>query len=210
MLKHWLNISGTQKLFSSCPPLFFFMFFVFLFLVLRKQMVNRSPPKTLCVGSELDKLLAYYRLCCLLLSLKRRRPFFCSFFFFFRFIDIEIVVDESSLTVCVYSTHDWCGSDVTTSSSCYVLICGDIFSRVCLSFLAPFQFNIYLECLSLLAYVWQVRDGFCLFGFKRLFDHRRIPGIGRCSPSLYGRIGRFLVHSRICFPVRFSFFFFFF
>ena len=107
--------------------------------------------------------------------------------------------------LCLCSMHDCVACEsVTTSSSCYVLTCGDILSWSVSPCFSDYHQSIYLEFLVCLpfAFVWQVRDGFCLPGSECLFDHWRIPRISWRGSPLHGGIGRLLVHSGIHFQVK--------
>lgn len=117
--------------------------------------------------------------------------------------------------LCLCSMHDCVACEsVTTSSSCYVLTCGDILSwsvspwfSLWFSFVFLFfwlsSVNLFgISCLSPFAFVWQVRDGFCLPGSECLFDHWRIPRISWRGSPLHGGIGRLLVHCGIHFQVK--------
>jgi hypothetical protein len=93
---------------------------------------------------------------------------------------------------------------VTTSSSCYVLTCGeggDIFIWSVFFYQCWTRGQFILSVRLLVVFVWQVRDGLCLFGSQCLFDHWGIPGISWRGSPIHGRIGRLLVHRRIHFQV---------
>lgn len=85
--------------------------------------------------------------------------------------------------------------------TCWLVVRGWHLHLICFFFYQWTTDQFILSVRLLVVFVWQVRDGLCLFGSQCLFDHWGIPGISWRGSPLHGRIGRLLVHRRIHFQV---------